>query len=225
VFFQNEEDQSLFVNAGLIEAAKTSVVPGSGVDIDRFNPSETVGRGTPLVVLMAARLLTTKGVMEFAEAARIVKPNYPSVEFVLLGGLDFGNPAAIEESDLRKWQNAGLISWVNHQDDIRPFLERADVVVLPSYYREGVPRVLLEAAAMAKPIVTTDNTGCREVVEPGINGLIVPRRDASALAVAISALLKDPDLRRRMGNASRRLAVKRFDERYIVNQTIAAYGL
>jgi glycosyltransferase involved in cell wall biosynthesis len=225
VFFQNKDDQALFVGRGFIDAAKTSIVPGSGVDVQRFTPSKAAPEARDPVVLMVARLLKTKGVYEFVEAAQIVKRDNPAAKFVLLGGLDFKNPAAIEEAHLQKWQRQGLIDWINHQDDIRPYLEAAEVVVLPSYYREGVPRVLLEAAAMAKAIVTTDNTGCREVVKAGINGLIVPPRDADALAGAIRSILKDPILRKRMGNAGRKIMVERFDERFIVERTIEAYGL
>jgi glycosyltransferase involved in cell wall biosynthesis len=228
VFFQNEEDRSLFVREGLVAEGKTSIVPGSGVDLEKFRPGNAQSwnpRSGDRMVLMAARLLRTKGVAEFAEAARLVRQTNPGVVFVLLGGLDFGNPAAVAESELRSWTKEGWIQWIEHRDDVRPLLRRADVVVLPSYYREGVPRSLLEAAAMGKPIITTDNTGCREVVEPGVNGLMVPTRDARALADAIVTLLGDEPARARMGEAGRRRMVERFDERFIVERAVQAYGL
>jgi glycosyltransferase involved in cell wall biosynthesis len=229
VFFQNEEDRELFVRNGLVEKGRTSVIPGSGVDTERFRPEAVQGKWTDqperVVVLMASRVLRTKGVEEFVEAARLVRNRQPNALFVLLGGLDFENPAAIAEHELNEWVAAGAITWIKHQDDVRPLLARADIVVLPSYYREGVPRSLLEAASMGKPIVTTDNTGCREVVDPNVNGLIVPPRDAGALAKAINYLLQDPALRMQMGNAGRRKMIERFDERHVISQTIKAYGL
>jgi glycosyltransferase involved in cell wall biosynthesis len=228
VFFQNEEDRSLFVREGLVAEDKTSIVPGSGVDLEKFRPGNAEDwnpRSGDRMVLMAARLLRTKGVAEFAEAAKLVRQSNPGVAFVLLGGLDFGNPAAVSESELRQWIKDGAIEWVEHRDDVRPLLRRADIVVLPSYYREGVPRSLLEAAAMGKAIIATDNTGCREVVQPGVNGLMVPTRDARALADAILALIGDEATRERMGEAGRRRMVERFDERFIVDRAVQAYGL
>jgi UDP-N-acetylmuramyl pentapeptide phosphotransferase/UDP-N-acetylglucosamine-1-phosphate transferase/glycosyltransferase involved in cell wall biosynthesis len=225
VFFQNDEDRELFTHSGLVDSEKTSVVPGSGVDVEKFHPNGGRTEGENGIVLMMSRLLRTKGVCEFVEAARILKSSFPDKEFVLLGGSDFENPAAISERTLTDWVRAGLISWKRHKDEIRSILEQADIVVLPSYYREGVPRSLLEAAAMGKAIVTTDNTGCREAVESGKNGLLVPPRDAIALADAIGTLLRDPALRESMGSAGRRKMLDRFDERSVINSAVKAYGL
>lgn len=228
VFFQNDEDRALFVRAGIVVEERTSVIPGSGVDLDWFQPENTEALKPSVgdkMVLMVARMLRTKGVAEFVEAARIVRESRQDVAFVLLGGLDFGNPAAVSEAELRIWADSGLIEWIQHRDDVRPLLKRADIVVLPSYYREGVPRSLLEAAAMGKPIITTDNTGCREVVDPGVNGLMVASRDARALAEAVFYLLNDSGLRERMGRAGRMKMVERFDERYIVKRAVQVYGV
>jgi glycosyltransferase involved in cell wall biosynthesis len=225
VFFQNEDDRTLFIDAGLIRNDRTSVVPGSGVDVERFAPLPMGTEDDSPSVLMVARLLKPKGVEEFVRAASLIRTRNPQVQFTLLGGLDFGNPAAVERADLDRWVQEGLIRWVGHSDDVRPFIARAHVVVLPSYYREGVPRALLEAAAMGKPIVTTDNTGCREVVDAEVNGIIVPPRDGEALAAAIDRLLRDRGLRQRMGEAGRAKMRRDFDERLIVDRTILAYDL
>jgi glycosyltransferase involved in cell wall biosynthesis len=218
----------LFLRERLVSAEKSSVVPGSGVNLTRFDVG--VAQPWPLeegrrVVLMAARLLRSKGVAEFAEAASLLRAKDANLRFVLLGGFDFGNAASVGAAELQQWVKRGDIVWINHLDDVRPLLARAEIVVLPSYYREGVPRSLLEACAMGKPVVTTDNTGCREAVEQGVNGLLVPPRDARALAEAIGALLADGEIRRRMGAAGRRRMEERFDERLIVEQAARAYGL
>lgn len=225
VFFQNEEDQKLFVSTRIVRAEKTSVVPGSGVDLtkfraDVFDVKEPTGK---IVVLIVARLLKEKGIREFVEAARLLRPKLNNTAFKILGGVDTSNPAAIMLDELEQWQREGIVDWLGHVDDVRPELRDADIVVLPSYYPEGTPRCLLEAAAMSKAIVTTDNVGCRDVVDHGITGLLVPPRDVNQLAKAIHELVSSAELRATMGLAGRRKMEDQFDERIVIQKTLDAY--
>ncbi|MFH1883309.1 MAG: glycosyltransferase, partial [Planctomycetota bacterium] len=152
-----------------------------------------------------------KGVYEFVEATRQVKEFHPKARFQLLGRRDVRNPNVVPESDLKSWDNQGLVSWSGEISDVRPIMAKSNVVVLPSC-REGIPRALLEAAAMAKPIITTDAVGCREVVDDEMNGLLVPVKDASALAGAMERMINDPEMRKRMGKAGRKKIEHEFDE-------------
>jgi glycosyltransferase involved in cell wall biosynthesis len=172
---------------------------------------------------MVSRLLKDKGVYEFVEAARLVKKHYPKVRFQLLGRRDVRNPNVVPESHLKKWDNQGLISWLGEVSDVRPIMAKSDVVVLPSY-REGIPRALLEAGAMAKPIMTTDAVGCKEVVDDGINGLLVPVKDSSSLARAMERMINDPEMRKRMGKAGRKKVEREFDEKIVIQKTLDVYN-
>jgi glycosyltransferase involved in cell wall biosynthesis len=169
-----------------------------------------------------ARLLREKGVEEFVEAARRVKRKFPETRFQLLGGRDERNPTVVPQSDLQRWQAEGVVTWLGEVPDVRPLVGRADVVVLPSY-REGIPRALLEAAAMGKALITTDTVGCREVVDDGVTGLLVPVKDAEALARAVVRLLHNPALRERMGKAGREKMEREFDERLVIEKTLKVY--
>jgi glycosyltransferase involved in cell wall biosynthesis len=169
-----------------------------------------------------ARLLREKGVYEFVEAARRVKRDFPGTEFQLLGKRDERNPTVVPQIDLDCWQAERVISWLGEVSDVRPIVSRADVVVLPSY-REGTPRSLLEASAMGKPLITTDTVGCREVVEDGVNGLLVPVKDAEALARAMVRLIERPAMRERMGKAGREKVELEFDERIVLEKTLQVY--
>lgn len=225
-FFLNRDDRDLFVNRGLVAPQKAGLIPGCGVDTAHFAPRPPEDEAKPPGVvrfLMLARLLRDKGVYEYAEAARIVRAEHPNAEFVLLGGRDERNPTVVPQADLEKWQAEGVLCWLGETDDVRPVIAGADVIVLPSYYREGVPRSLLEAAAMGKPLITTQNVGCREAVDDGVNGLLVPVRDANALAGAMKNLLRDPEMRERMGRAGREKAVREFEEKVVLDRVIAAY--
>jgi glycosyltransferase involved in cell wall biosynthesis len=168
--------------------------------------------------------LRVKGVEEFVEAARLVKERFPTSQFQLLGPRDERNPTVVPVSELDRWQNEGVIKWLGETSDVRPMLAKADVITLPSYYREGTPRALLEAAAMAKPIITTENVGCREVVEDGVNGLLVPVKDSKALAEAMIRLIQDPSLRERMGKAGRAKVEQEFEERWVIKTVMDSYG-
>src|SRR5262245_38869151 len=175
-FFQNRDDLTYFAAHGLIRREKAGLLPGSGVDCSFFTPAVTGFRSpdAPVTFLLVARLLRVKGVEEFVEAARLVKQEIPTSRFQLLGPRDERNPTVVSVHQLENWQEEGIITWLGEKSDVRPVMAQADVIVLPSYYREGTPRALLEAAAMAKPIITTENVGCREVVDDGVNGLLVP---------------------------------------------------
>lgn len=207
VFFQNQDDIDQFVGSGLLAPGKAVRLAGSGVDLSRLKPTAPVIR--PITFLLMARLLREKGIVEYAQAARIVRAERPDVQFLLLGGVD-PNPGSLTAEQVHSWTREGTLKWLGHVDDVRPILAQCSVYVLPSY-REGMPRSTQEAMAMAKPIVTTDAVGCRDTVVEGQNGFLVPPRDAMALAAALQRFVDDPSLIAPMGEASRRLAEERFD--------------
>lgn len=223
LILQNPDDVALFEQAGLVDGANVRLIPGSGVDCDRFVPREGLSGGDqPARILLAARLLWDKGIAEFVEAARVLRAQGRAVHFLLAGDPDPGNPAAVPEATVRGWVEEGVIEWLGHVDDMPRLYASVDMVVLPSY-REGLPKGLIEAAACALPLVTTDVPGCREVVSDGVDGLRVPVRDAEALARAIARLLDDPELAARLGRAARAKAFECFDERLVVARTLAVY--
>ena len=216
VFFQNEEDRAIFIEAGLVDAARTHRLPGSGVDVDRFSPRPKPQAG-PFQFLLVARLLWDKGVGEFVEAARIVKARHPDVEFALAGFLDVDNPSAVPRSAVEEWEREGVIRFLGSFDDMVPVYAQADCVVLPSYYREGVPRSLLEAASMGKPVITTDSVGCRDTVEDGVTGWLVRPRDAEDLAARMMAMIDMPPTAAQwMSKGARERAMTEFDERLVI---------
>lgn len=214
---QNAEDLSLLLQA--VPAAKTSaaVVHGSGVDCARFMPlPEPSGRFTAAAV---CRMLGDKGVLEIVEAARLLRQRGKAYRILLVGPVDLLNPTAISETDLRAWTKEGIVEWLGPSTDVREIWKVAHAAVLPSH-REGLPMALLEAAACGRPIITTDTTGCKEVVEDGLNGLLVPLRAPEALAEAIEALASDREGCRRMGAAGRARVEECFSERVVVSQTM-----
>lgn len=216
VFFQNEDDLSDFAAAGLV-TGRAAVLPGSGVDLARFAPPAGGGGGGGF--LFVGRLLWEKGLAEYVAAARIVKAHRPDAVFRIVGFAPDG-PGAVTPGDIAAWMDEGVVEYRGAAEDVRPVLAAADCVVLPSFYREGTPRVLLEAAAMGRPIVTTDRPGCRDTVLPGVSGFLVPPRDVEALAAALLRVAAlPPAARAAMGAASRRHAEARFDEA----QILAAY--
>lgn len=220
VFFQNEEDRATFIDAGLVDAQRTVRLPGSGVDVERFSPRPKPEPG-PFRFMLVARLLWAKGVGEFVEAARIVKAQHPEVEFVLAGFIDEGNEAAVPRATIESWEQEGLVKYLGSFDDMVPVYAQADCVVLPSYYREGVPRSLLEAASMGKPVITTDSVGCRDTVEDGVTGWLVGARDAQALADTMNHLLKMPHEQAAVVSLqARQRILAEFDEQIVLE----AYG-
>jgi glycosyltransferase involved in cell wall biosynthesis len=223
LILQNADDVRLFEQAGLMDPVNIRLIPGSGVDCARFvERGERVGP-TTLRVLLAARLLWDKGLAEFVAAARQLRADGRSMQFLLAGDPDAGNPAAVPEDVVRGWVDEGSIEWLGHVEEMPALLASVDVVVLPSY-REGLPKGLIEAAACALPLVTTDVPGCRSVVRDGVDGLLVPARDSRALAAAIARLQDDPALARRLGLAARRRALAEFDETIVIADTLAVYA-
>lgn len=224
LILQNPDDVALFEAAGLVDAAQVRLIQGSGVDCSRFATNSRVREsGKPLRVLLPARLLWDKGIAEFIAAVRRLKGEGRAIDFLLAGDPDPGNPAAVPEADLRGWVNEGLVQWLGHVDDMPALFASVDMVVLPSY-REGLPKGLIEAAACALPLVTTDVPGCREVVTDSVDGLLVPVRDADALAYAIARLQDDPALAMKLGAAARAKALAMFDERIVIARTQAVYA-
>ena len=226
--FQNADDRAVFTSRGVVPERRTTLIRGVGVALDRFAPGEVPGvdaitdPARPLVVL-PARLLREKGVQEFAEAARRLIAAGHAAEFAIAGSPDPENPSSFSAAEISALEKDYGVHALGHVEDIAGLLSRASIVCLPSY-REGMPKALAEAAASGKPIVTTDVPGCRETVVQGVNGFLVPAKDAHALADAIEALLRDPELRRAMGVASRALAEERFDERALIARTLELYA-
>ncbi|GCL63487.1 glycosyltransferase family 4 protein [Pseudaquabacterium pictum] len=225
VFFQNQDDLDGFVQAGLVPARLCERLPGSGVDLQRFMPSAPPERPAQApVFLLVARMLWDKGVGEFVDAARQVRRRHPQASFQLLGPADVANPAAIPRQQLADWDAEGVVRYLGPTDDVRPWLAQADCVVLPSY-REGVPRTLLEAAACARPVITTDAPGCRDTVRDGQTGWLCRTADADDLA---DRLLRFIDLplpqRAAMGAAGRAFVEQHFDERQVIDRYLALAG-
>ena len=221
VIFQNPDDLAEFTREGFVDEAHATLIRGSGIDLSLYH-SLPEPDGEP-VVLLAARMLRDKGVGEFVEAARRLRTSGLRARFVLVGDTDAGNPAAIPPAQLKAWQDEGAVEWLGWRDDMPAVLASAHIVCLPSYYKEGLPRLLLEAAACARPLVTTDWPGCREAVRPGVNGLLVPPRDATALAESLRTLIVDPDLRVRMGREGRRMAEEEFNIQRVNAATMEVY--
>lgn len=223
VFFQNEDDRALFLAARLVRKERTRLVPGSGIDLDRFAPKPEAQRASRNVTfLLIARLIYDKGVREYVDAARIVREHRPDAQFRLLGFVDVDNRTAVTRADVDAWSAEGLVHYLGNADDVRPHIEAADCVVLPSY-REGTPRTLLEAAAMAKPLIATDVPGCREVVGDNENGLLCRVRDAQDLAAKMIAMIDmAPEAREQMGRAGRAKMERQFDERLVIEAYLDA---
>jgi len=214
VFFQNCEDRKLFVDLGMVTAKQARVLPGSGVDLQHFSPSR-LPEGPP-TFLFIGRLLRDKGVAEFAEAAASLRSELPGARFQLLGPIDEGNRTRIRRTELDSWVKANVVEYLGSADDVRPFIAAATAVVLPSY-REGMPRSLLEAAAMGRPLIAADVPGCRHIVEDGLNGYLCTVRDAASLASAMLRLARlRPGERLAMGQAARRKVQDEFSEELVI---------
>lgn len=217
---QNPDDLALLCKHGIVRREDVRLIPGSGVDTERFQPVSPPDG--PVTVVLAARMLRDKGVVEFVEAARQLGGNSATARFVLVGDPDPSNPASLPDQQLRDWVAQGTVEWWGWREDMAKVYQRAHIACLPSY-REGFPKSLQEAAACGLPIVTTDAPGCREVIRDGRNGILVPSRDAAALAQALGKLLASPALRSSMGRASREIAVEEFSITKIVALTLDAY--
>ena len=214
VFFQNREDRDHFLERRIVRSEQARLLPGSGVDLQHFTPAAP-DHGPPTFLLIA-RLVRDKGVIEFVEAARMLRAELPEARFQLLGGPDAGHRTAISLADVNRWAEEGVIEYLGPTDDVRPFITSASIVILPSY-REGLPRSLLEGAAMGRPLIGADAPGCRDVVEHGVNGYLCRVGDARSLADAMLQLARLPEAARRaMGAAARRTVENRFSEELVV---------
>ena len=230
VIFQNSDDMNYFIDKRLVDEEKVVLIRSSGIDTKVFNMDsvsseevnilkKSLNIENKLLILMVARAIWHKGVREYYEAASLIKKEYNNVEFVLVGDTDDGNHSCANAVFLQ----SGDVKWLGHRDDIKELTALSDIYVLPSYYREGVPRTLLEAASMGKAIVTTNNIGCREVVDDGQNGFLVPIKDSIVLADAIEKLILDSRLRDAMGKKSRMKAMKEFDVNIVVKKYMEVY--
>lgn len=221
IIFQNREDLEQLAAAAGLERRKAVLIRGSGVDLEKYRyVSEPDDVPT---VSMASRLLRDKGVMEFVEAARLLRQRGVNARFWLIGTPDPANPATVSDLQVSVWRKEGLIECLGQRDDVPELYARSHVITLPSY-REGLPKALVEAAASGRAVVTTDVPGCRDAIKAGVTGLLVPPRESVALADALQALLDDNDRRRLMGSAGRRLAEQEFCIKKIVSAHLAAYG-
>ena len=221
VFFQNPDDRNLFIERRIVRADQARLLPGSGVDLDHFGAVPPPANQSPRF-LFIGRLLGDKGVREFVEAARLLKRDHPDWRFLLLGSIDPGNRTGIAADELRSWTVEGLVEHLGQLDDVRPAIAAADAVVLPSY-REGMPRSLLEAAAMARPLIATDVPGNRQLVTHQVNGLLCKARDPVSLAEAMRELgTMAPECRLEMGNAARETVEREFGEERVINAYLAA---
>ena len=223
VIFENHDDQREFVEGGLVQAERSLRVPGAGINLIKFRltPAHNLTGLPRCVFLFIARILRDKGVIEYIEAARLVKASRPEAIFQILGSLGAQNPTAVSKEQVQSWVSEGVIEYLGATDDVRPYIEASDCVVLPSY-REGLPLVLLEAAAMGRPCITTDVPGCRDAVDGGVTGLFCEVRSARSLADTLLQFLTVPVAQRiEMGQRGRLKVESEFDEKIVLRTYVA----
>ena len=224
IFFQNRDDMELFIGKRVVRRNQAQLLPGSGVDLERFKPRSPVVDEHPFRFLMVGRLLWDKGVAEYVEAARIVRRSHPDARFQMLGRVGADNRTAVPSAAVERWQAEGVIDYLGESDDVRIALEQADCIVLPSY-REGLPRSLLEGSAMSKPLIATDVPGCRDVVEDGRTGYLCAERSADSLAAAMVKMIETPATDRlSMGKLGRRKIEQEFCETRVIAKYLEALG-
>ena len=221
VIFLNPDDAAEFASLGLVKGSKVELLDGIGVDLTRW--CQTPAPVSPVTFLLVARLLREKGILEYVDAAREIKREFPGVRFVLLGGTDT-NPGALSTDAINRWVVDGLIEWPGHVANVQDWVNASSVFVLPSY-REGLPRSTQEAMAVGRPVITTDVPGCRETVVDGVNGFLIPPRDVSALVKAMRRFIIEPAMIAVMGQESRRMAEARFDVREVNARLLAILGI
>ena len=220
--FQNSNDCKTLSKVANLSPDKVIIIEGSGVDLSEYTRTP-LPKGLPIVV-MAARLLRDKGIYEFVEAAELLKNRGVKAQFWLAGDRDEGNPASVDINELEVWCKNKNVKLLGHREDIPHVFSQAKIVVLPSYYREGLPKVLIEAAACGRPVVTTDMPGCRDAINPEVSGILVPPRDTGTLADAIQRLLLDPKLCEQMGKSARQLAEQKFSIEKVVSTHMSIYN-
>jgi len=221
VIFQNEDDREVLIRRSGLLREKTVLVKGSGVDLDEYSASP-LPEGTP-VVMLAARMLIDKGVREFVGAARRLRDLGISARFVLVGIPDIGNPNTITEEELNQWVAENVVEWWGHRSDMPGVLAKCNIFVLPSFYGEGLPKVLIEAAACSRPVITTDHPGCRDAIVPNKTGFLIPTHNTERLGEIIKTMLLDRSLCEEMGRAGRELAEQVFDVKQVVKQHLHIY--
>ncbi|GGF00177.1 glycosyltransferase family 4 protein [Pseudoalteromonas sp. BZK2] len=222
VIFQNSSDEAILTEVTGLTVQDKTLIKGSGADLSVYNFTPEIEDGH-ISVVMACRLLKEKGVYEFVNASKLVKDKYPNSKFVLVGSPDIENPNTVKQSEIDSWVADGIIEYLGQRNDIPDIFSSSNIVCLPSYYGEGVPKVLIEAAACGRAIVTTTNPGCRDAIIDNQTGLAVPPRNADSLAKAIIKLIENPNQRRAMGTAARDFAVEQFDVKQVVNKHIKIY--
>lgn len=223
ILFQNEDNRNLFIEKNIADPQKCLLIPGSGIDMDRFKISPEPD-GIPVVIL-SSRFVEEKGIRYFVEASQILKLRQATIRFVLVGKPEEDQPTSISHTEITHWINEGLIEWWGWHNNMEQIYPLAHIVCLPTYYMEGIPKSLIEAAACGKPLVATNVPGCREIVRNGENGFLVPPRNAAALADAIEQLANDRSLREKMGEKSRALAIEFFSMNKIVERYFAIYNI
>ncbi len=221
VFFQNKDDRDFFLKSGIVKDSQTDVLPGSGIDLQKFKPV-TKPTGKPFTFLLISRLIHDKGILEYIEAIKLLKSKGIDANFQLLGQLDTKHVRGISSDLVNQWIEQDVVEYLGSVDDVRKFINNSDCVVLPSY-REGTPKSLLEAASSAKPIIATDVAGCNNVVKDGVNGFLCKSKDANDLAVKMENLMSlNPESLNKMGKASRKIAVSRFDEKIVIEKYLSS---
>lgn len=217
VFFQNTSDRDNLVNGGIVPEKLTEVLPGSGVDLKKFKPYPLPSLGKDPTFLLVARMLKDKGVELFARSAAEVRAIYPNVKFLLLGPIDKDSLTAVSLNEIETWQKCGNIDYLGETSDVLPYLISSDCVVLPTWYKEGTPRSLLEASAVGRPLITTDIPGCRELVTDGFNGFLIPAKNQDKLTQACIDFIKlNSDQRSEMGRNSRTVVEREYDEEIVI---------
>lgn len=218
IAFQNNDDRQLFIDGGLANTHKTTLIKGSGIRTDYFSPMEKTRTDDEFIFLFVGRLLFDKGIQEFIDAAKSIRAHYSKAQFWVVGAIDEGNPSCVSPEMVQSCVDAGIITYYGPSDQVREMMRECDVVVLPSY-REGLPRVMLEALSMAKPIITTDAPGCRETIIHGENGYMVPIRDWMALKTSMEKMLAHSNIELvEMGKKGRQMALEEFDEQAIIQR-------
>lgn len=229
VWFLNDDDRQAFINHRLVDKERAMILHGEGINTTHFSPMLKLKNDGRFRFLLVARMLWDKGVGDYVQAARLIRKHYPNVIFQLLGATGVHNPNAISREQIAQWEAAGDVEYLGTTNDVRHFISQADCLVLPSYYREGIPRTLMEGAAMGKPLITTDNVGCRDVVIDGETGFLCPVKDAHALAErALQILTMNEFERQSMGVAGRNFMIKNFDEQKVIDryvETLNKYGI
>ena len=222
LIFQNPDDYQIMIDRGVVNASQCVIIKGSGVDLNQFPYTPPPHNDVP-VMLFSSRLIAEKGLDDYVEASRLLKEKGIKARFLVAGDTTHKNPKNMDPKQVQTWHDAELIEWLGNVDDMPKRLQSCDIFILPSYYREGVPKVILEALATGRPIITTDKPGCKETVDEGINGYKIPAKNGAAIAEKIETLLADQNLMEKMSQASRQKAETEFSVDSVVERTLKIY--